>query len=184
MPLVIVAGGVALLLLLMITSSRTALSLVLVAWRSRDCTGVCRSIRSSAPSRPAWAALGNPWRHDHGLRRHARQAAGGLRRRTAHRRTLIDKFGRKHIQWAVVLTGHRRLRAVLRSGLRAAAAAGVHHRRLRAHSAAVRRRADGRRAVSMTHGFLPPREPDRHRHHLPCRHALKPCCTALLRSRR
>lgn len=148
MPLVIVAGGVALLLLLMIRFKLNGfISLVLVALAVGIAqgmpvdkvigsikAGVGGTLGSLALIMGFGAMLGKLLADCGGAQLHRHHADRQVRQKTHSMGGGADRL-------------HRRLRAVLRSGLRAAAAAGVHHRRFRAHPAAVRRRADGRRAV-------------------------------------
>ena len=105
MPLVIVAGGVALLLLLMIRFKLNGfISLVLVALAVGIAQGmpvdkVIGSIKAGVGGTLGSLALIMGFGAMLGK---LLADCGGAQRIAT---TLIDKFGRKHIQWAVVLTG-------------------------------------------------------------------------------
>ncbi|VDA98895.1 High-affinity gluconate transporter [Klebsiella pneumoniae] len=104
MPLVIVAIGVALLLLLMIRFKMNGfIALVLVAlavglMQGMPLDKVIVSIKNGVGGTLGSLALIMGFGAMLG-------AAGRLRRAQRIATTLINKFGKKHIQWAVVLTG-------------------------------------------------------------------------------
>lgn len=168
MPLVIVAIGVILLLLLMIRFKMNGfIALVLVAlavglMQGMPLDKVIGSIKAGVGGTLGSLALIMGF----GAMLGKMLADCGGAQRIAT--TLIAKFGKKHIQWAVVLTGFTVGFALFYEVGFVLMLPGIHHCRSGEYPVTVRRRADGCGALRHTRFPAAAPGPNRDCHDFPC----------------